>query len=156
MLFRSGGTELLGRLTHHVVPFGSIATHVAIFDALVVLIGAVLKQDIENILHALILIFLSAKISDLIVYGFTKAKMCYIISEKSDIIAEYLISHSPRGVTKVDGEGMYTHTDKGVLMTCIKNNQVVALRSAVHLLDENAFVIVCDANEVYGKGFNRI
>lgn len=152
----SGGTELLGRLTHHVVPFGSIATHVAIFDSLVVIVGALLKQDIENILHALILIFLSAKISDLIVFGFTKAKMCYIISEKADVIADYLISHSPRGVTKVNGEGMYTKTDKGVLMTCIKSNQVVSLRSAIHLLDENAFVIVCDANEVYGKGFNRI
>lgn len=152
----SGGTELLGRITHHVLPFGSIATHVAIFDSLVVIVGALLKHNIENILHALILIFLSAKISDLIVFGFTKAKMCYIITEKADVIAEYLIMHSPRGVTKLDGEGMYSKTEKGVLMTCIKSNQVVSLRSAIHLLDENAFVIVCDANEVYGKGFNRI
>ncbi|MBQ7236147.1 MAG: YitT family protein [Clostridia bacterium] len=152
----SGGTELLGRLTHHVVPFGSIATHVAIFDSLVVIVGALLKHNIENILHALILIFLSAKISDLIVFGFSKAKMCYIITEKAETIAEYLITHSPRGVTKVDGEGMYSKTEKGVLMTCIKSNQVVSLRSAIHLLDEDAFVIVCDANEVYGKGFNRI
>lgn len=152
----SGGTELLGRLTHHVLPFGSIATHVAIFDSLVVIVGALLKHNIENILHALILIFLSAKISDLIVFGFSKAKMCYIITEKAETIAEYLITHSPRGVTKVDGEGMYSKTEKGVLMTCIKSNQVVSLRSAIHLLDEDAFVIVCDANEVYGKGFNRI
>ena len=152
----SGGTELLGRLTHHVVPFGSIATHVAIFDSLVVIVGALLKHNIENILNALILIFLSAKISDLIVFGFSKAKMCYIITEKAETIAEYLITHSPRGVTKVDGEGMYSKTEKGVLMTCIKSNQVVSLRSAIHLLDEDAFVIVCDANEVYGKGFNRI
>ena len=152
----SGGTELLGRLTHHVVPFGSIATHVAIFDSLVVIVGAITKSDIENILHALILIFLSAKISDLIVFGFTKAKMCYIITEKADIIADYLIKHSPRGVTKVEGKGMFSKTEKGVLLTCIKSNQVVALKSTIHLLDENAFVIVCDANEVYGKGFNRI
>lgn len=152
----SGGTELLGRLTHHVMPFGSIATHVALFDGLVVVLGAIALNNIENILHALILIFLSAKVSDLIVYGLTKAKMCYIISEKADKIAEFLITHSPRGVTKVDGEGMYSKTEKGVLLTCIKNNQVVALKTAIKQLDENAFVIVCDANEVYGKGFNHI
>ena len=152
----SGGTELLGRLTHQVMPFGSIATHVALFDGLVVVLGAISLNNVENILHALILIFLSAKVSDLIVYGLTKAKMCYIISEKADEIAEFLIVHSPRGVTKVDGEGMYSKTEKGVLFTCIKNNQVVALKTAIKQLDENAFVIVCDANEVCGKGFNHI
>ena len=57
----SGGTELLGRLTHHVMPFGSIATHVALFDGLVVLLGAIVLQNPANVLYALILIFVSAK-----------------------------------------------------------------------------------------------
>ena len=152
----SGGTELLGRLTHGILPFGTIATHVAVLDGAVVLLGAFSLGKLENILYALILIFASAKVSDLVVMGFARAKLCYIITEKSDIIAEYLISHSPRGVTFIQGEGMYSKTPKGVLMTCIKNNQITALKTTVKQLDENAFLIVCDANEVYGKGFNRI
>ncbi len=152
----SGGTELLGRLTHHVIPFGSIATHVALFDGLVVVLGAIALNNLANVLYALILIFVSAKLSDMVVYGFTKAKMCYIITEKAEGISEFLISHSPRGVTYVQGQGMYSKAPKGVLMTCVKNNQVVALKNAIKKLDENAFVIVCDANEVYGKGFHHI
>ena len=152
----SGGTELLGRITHNVLPFGSIATHVAIFDGLVVVLGAVLLANPENVLYALILIFVSAKLSDMVVYGFTKSKMCYIITEKAEEIAEFLISHSPRGVTMVQGEGMYSKRDKGVLLTCVKNNQVVALKNSIKMLDEDAFVIVSYANEVYGKGFKNI
>ena len=76
--------------------------------------------------------------------------------KKSEEISDFLISHSPRGITKVDGLGMYSKQAKGVLMTCVKNNQVVALKNAIKSLDENAFVIVCDANEVYGKGFKHI
>ena len=159
----SGGTELLGRLTHHVLPFGTIATHVALFDGLIVAVGAFVLNEqasvlpaFESIMYVMILIVVSAKVSDLIVFGLTKARMCYIITEKADEIAEFLITHSPRGVTKVDGQGMYSKTDKGVLMTCIKSNQVVALKLAIKNLDENAFVIVCDANEVYGKGFTHI
>lgn len=152
----SGGTELLGRLTHHVMPFGSIATHVALFDGLVVVLGAIVLKNPANVLYALILIFVSAKLSDMVVYGFTKAKMCYVITEKAEEISEFLISHSPRGVTMVQGEGMYSKTERGVLMTCVKNNQVVALKNAIKMLDENAFVIVTDANEVYGKGFKNI
>lgn len=46
----SGGTELLGRITNHVIPFGSIATHVALFDALVVIVGAIALTNLENII----------------------------------------------------------------------------------------------------------
>lgn len=151
----SGGTELLGRLTHGLLPFGTIATHVAIFDGLVVVLGAI-YLGLQNILFALILIFVSAKVSDLIVMGFGKAKLCYIITTKAEEISDYLISHSPRGVTLIQGEGMYSKTPKGVLLTCVKNTQVVPLKSAVSQLDENAFVIVTDATEVYGKGFRHI
>ena len=31
-----------------------------------------------------------------------------------------------------------------------------SLKNMVKQLDQEAFLIVCDANEVYGKGFNRI
>lgn len=152
----SGGTELLGRLTHHVLPFGSIATHVALFDGLVVLLGAFIMKNPENVLYALILIFVSAKVSDMIVLGLDKGKLCYIISDKAEEIGDYLISHSPRGVTLMQGKGMYSKQDHGVLLTCVKKNQIVALKSSVKQLDENAFVIVCEANEVYGKGFHQI
>ena len=152
----SGGTELLGRITHHVIPFGSIATHVALFDGVVVIAGAFALENSENILHALILIFVSAKVSDLIVMGLTKSKMCYIITTKAQEISEYLISHSPRGVTLINGEGMYSKQPRGVLLTCIKNHQIESLKNMVKQLDQDAFLIVCDANEVYGKGFNRI
>lgn len=152
----SGGTELLGRLTHHVIPVATIATHVAVFDGLVVLLGALFLERLENILFALILIFVSAKVSDLIVMGFGRAKLCYIITEKAEEISEFLISHSPRGVTFIQGEGMYSKQPKGVLLTCVKFNQIVPLKNWIKQLDENAFVIVTDANEVYGKGFSRI
>ncbi len=152
----SGGTELLGRLTNHVIPIGSIATHVAVFDALVVILGAIVLKNPENILYALILIFVSAKVSDLIVMGLEKAKLCYIITTKAEEISDYLISHSPRGITLLNGEGMYSKEPKGVLLTCVKSKQIAALKVSVKKLDEGAFVIVTDANEVYGKGFKRI
>lgn len=152
----SGGTELLGRITHRLFPVFTIATHVAVFDGLVVVLGAILLKDVKNVLYALILIFVSAKVSDLLIMGFTKAKLCYIVTEKSEEIADYLIAHSPRGVTLIKGEGMYTKTEKDVLMTCVKSNQIANLKTWIKTLDEHAFVIVCDANEVYGQGFHNI
>ena len=152
----SGGTELLGRLTHLLLPFGTIATHTALLDGMVVILGAIFLASLENVLYALILIYASARVSELIIFGFSKAKMCYIITQKAELISDYLITHSPRGITLINGKGMYSKTDKGVLLTCVKQAQTVSLKSAIKELDPDAFVIVCDANEVYGKGFHSI
>jgi uncharacterized membrane-anchored protein YitT (DUF2179 family) len=41
-------------------------------------------------------------------------------------------------------------------MTCVKSKQIIALKASIKELDEKAFVIVTEANEVYGQGFKRI
>ncbi|MBE5732840.1 MAG: YitT family protein [Clostridiales bacterium] len=152
----SGGTELLGRITHKIIPVFSIATHVAILDATVVIAGAIVLLNPENVLYALILIFISAKVSDIVVSGLNKAKLCYIITDKYEEVSSFLIAHSPRGVTLLNGEGMYSKTPKGVLLTCVKFNQISTLKDWVKQLDKNAFVIMTNANEVYGKGFTDL
>ncbi len=152
----SGGTELLGRVIQKFLPFTTIAVWVAILDAVVVLSGALVLDNLENILYALIVIFLSAKVSDIIVVGIDRAKLCYIITDKAEEVSQTLIEQSPRGVTLIEGKGMYTHVNHGVLMTCIKTKQLPQLKEIVKAVDENAFVIISEASEVHGKGFKGI
>lgn len=152
----SGGTELLGRVIQRFIPFVTIATWVAILDAIVVLAGTFILENPENVLYALIIIFLSAKVSDMIVIGIDRAKLCYIITDKAEQISQTLIEQSPRGVTLIEGKGMYTHVNHGVLMTCIKTKQLPQLKEIVQSIDENAFVIIGEASEVRGKGFKGI
>ncbi len=152
----SGGTELLGRITHHLIPVGGIAAHAAVFDAGIVILGAVAMHNPENILYALILIFVSTRIGDMIVLGLNKAKMCYIITERAEEVSAALLASSPRGITRLHGSGMYTRRDRDVLMTCVKSSQLAPLRNTVKAVDPDAFVIVGDANEVFGKGFTSI
>lgn len=152
----SGGTELLARITHHIIKRGSIAFYVAIYDGVVVVVGAIVRSDPSNILYALILIFITMKVSDLLLMGFEKAKLCYIITSIPDEVGDYLLNHNPRGITLIDATGMYTKTPKGVLLTCVKRKQIEQVKKAVKKVDPNAFVIVTDANEVYGQGFHNM
>lgn len=151
----SGGTELLGRSIQRFIPHISIATWVAILDAIVVIAGS-FKFGVENVLYALIVIFLSAKVSDIIVLGVNKAKLCYIITNKAEEISTVLLKESPRGITLIKGTGMYTHAEREVLLTCVKTRQLPHLKLIVKAVDENAFVIVGEASEVHGKGFAKI
>ena len=149
----SGGTELLAREINHWFKFLSIPVWLAILDAIIVISGAFAMRDPENIFYALILIFVSAKTSDLFIMGLNKSKQCYIITDYGKEISDSLIRHSPRGVTLIEGKGMYTENEKQVLLTCIRPQQVDQLKAIVRQIDPHAFIIVTDATEVIGKGF---
>ena len=66
--------------------------------------------------------------------GFGKAKLCYIITEKAQTISDFLLAHSPRGLTLLQGEGMYSKMPKDVLITCVKYNQIVTLKKWIKQL----------------------
>ena len=51
---------------------------------------------------------------------------------------------------------MYTKTEKNILMTVIKKQQITQLRKIVLQIDPSAFIIVSEATEVLGEGFQKI
>lgn len=156
--FSSGGTELLGRIVSNLVKVVRIPVCVGILDGIVVLLGTFLpkNQDPNNMLYALIVIFVSTKLSEWILVGGEKSKLCIIITDKGKEISDTLLKNSPRGVTMLEGEGMYTHKDRDVLLTCVKKRQLNQLKQLVYIVDRNAFIIVNDSVEVRGKGFQAL
>lgn len=152
----SGGTELLARVIRPMFPGMSIPQVIALLDGAVVVSGAIILHNPENVLHALIVIFVSAQVSDMVITGFSKAKLCYIITEKPEPVSDILLKNSPRGITNLHATGMYARLPKGVLMTCVKAKQLHQLKLLVSEVDPDAFVIVSETTEVLGKGFKQI
>ena len=56
----------------------------------------------------------------------------------------------------IKGEGLYTHCEKNILLTCVKNAQLTQLKQIVKEVDKNAFIIINDSVEVRGKGFQNL
>lgn len=154
--FSSGGTELLGRLISNWTKMIKIPVCVGILDGIIVVLGAVFTKNPDNMLYALIVIFVSTKISELIIMGFEKSKLCIIVSDKGKEISDVLLKNSPRGVTMMDGEGMYTGKEHNVLLTCVKSRQLTQLKQLVRSVDETAFIIINESVEVRGKGFQQL
>lgn len=154
--FSSGGTELFGRVISRWTRISNIPVFVGILDAIIVVLGAIITKSPDNMLYALIVVFVSTKVSEVILVGLEKAKLCIIISDKSEEIAKTLVKNSPRGVTMLDGIGMYTNQHHNVLLTCVKNRQLAQLKDIVRYIDSKAFIIINDSIEVRGKGFKDI
>ncbi len=154
--FSSGGTELLGRLITRFIKALNIPICVGILDGIIVVVGSIVTKNPSNMLHALIVVFLSTKVSEMILVGFEKSKLCIIITDKGEELSAELLKNSPRGVTMLDGQGMYTHKDHNVLLTCVKNQQLTQLKQIVKSVDEHAFIIINESAEVRGQGFQSL
>ena len=107
-------------------------------------------------LYSIIVVYLTAKVSDRIMEGSTSAKMLYIISDQSALIAEKIIEKLGRGVTGLQGRGMYTNQDKTILICVISPREIARIKDVVLEADSRAFVIVNDSREVLGEGFVEI
>lgn len=154
--YSSGGTELLARLIVRKIEAVKIPVCLAVLDGLIVIGGAIATKSPTNMMYALIVIFVSTKISDIVIVGLEKSKLCIIVSDKGREISDMLLKSSPRGITMWDGKGMYTEANHDVLLTCVKNRQLASLKDIVKSVDPSAFIMIQDSVEVRGKGFTSL
>ncbi len=59
-----------------------------------------------------------------------------------------------RGVTRLHAYGGFTDQEKPILMCVVDQSEFIKLRNLVKTIDGKAFVVVMDAAEVLGEGFN--
>lgn len=153
----TGGVDIVAKLLRRKNPHINFGTIILIIDTMIVIAYAVILNKYESAMYSVIAMFVVSKVIDLVLYGIDNSSICYIISENSDELAKQIISGPVRrGVTILEGEGAYSHNKKHVIMCVIKRTQIAELRKLVRNLDEKAFVIVTDAKNVFGNGFESI
>lgn len=82
--------------------------------------------------------------------------MALIITAQAEPVSKRIMADLSRGVTALAGKGMYTGQDRSVLICALTVTEVHNLKSAVAKEDPNAFVVVSNAQEILGRGFNPL
>lgn len=82
--------------------------------------------------------------------------LALIITGKPDAVSSRILADLGRGVTALQGKGMYTGSERSVLMCALTVTEVHNLKSSVAKEDAQAFVIVSPAQEILGRGFNPL
>lgn len=151
----TGGTDLAAKIIHTFIPKMSLGNLLLCLDGAVIVFAAISFNSIIIGLYSIITIFIMTKVIDAIMEGVNFSKCVFVISEKSDIIADKILNDIDRGVTALKGTGMYTRKDKEVLFCVLDRSQIPRLKEIVKDIDEKAFVILTDAREVLGEGFQN-
>jgi uncharacterized membrane protein len=79
--------------------------------------------------------------------------MALIITDRASAVGSIILNELKRGVTALEGKGMYTGAAHSILMCALTITEVNHLKKVVNEADPNAFVIVTPAQEVLGRGF---
>jgi len=80
-------------------------------------------------------------------------QIAIIITSRGQAIASRLLEELKRGVTALEGTGMYTGETRDVLLCAITDVQAAHLEEIVRQIDQKAFVVVSRAADVRGGGF---
>jgi uncharacterized membrane-anchored protein YitT (DUF2179 family) len=159
MIFRSGatsgGSDIISMILHKYTKI-SLGTLVTIVDGCITLSTLIAFGDIRLPIYSIIIIFIEGKVIDLVVDGTKSYKTALIVTDKSDVVRDYILNDLHRGGTCITGEGLYNGTERKMIYVTMERTDFVKLRSNLHRLDPSAFVNVIDSSEIMGKGFKSL
>ncbi len=149
----TGGTDIIAKLINRKFPHLTVGRLMLAADAAVVGLSALVYKNMESALYAVIAIYASSRVMDLILYGADRGKIIYVITDNAKELSDSIMSLINRGVTLLDVTGAYTGTKRQMLMCTVRRHEVAAVCRLATSCDKNAFIIVGEAGEVLGEGF---
>ncbi len=151
-----GGIDILAKLLRRKYPHINFGNFILGMNVMVVLTFAVLFHKYESCMYTMIEMFISSKVINLLLYGSNVSTVCYIISSVPAEISDAINREMHRGVTFLRGQGGWSGHDQPVILCVIKRPEIAQMRALVRDVDENAFFIVTEAKDVFGKNFENI
>ncbi len=148
----SGGTDMLANSIFKVFPQFTIPSIIFTLDASIVIFGFLIFGPTKTT-YGIITIFISSKIINNILGGLRFARAVFIVSEEVKEISDEIFKQLNRGNTNINCTGMYTKKEKNLLIVVVWPKEIVKLKKIINSKDKKAFVIICPAQEVLGKGF---
>ncbi|MBQ4119801.1 MAG: YitT family protein [Clostridia bacterium] len=151
----TGGVDIIAKIINERFPYFSVGKTMLFIDAAIIALTAIVYKNAQSALYSIVTLYASAKIMDLMLYGADKGKIVYIISEQTQDIVYDILHVINRGVTIIDITGGYKQEKKQMIMCTVRRNEVHTVYKSVRNHDNKAFIVVAEAGEIYGKGFEK-
>jgi len=150
----TGGTDLLATIIKHYFKRIQISNIMLGIDSVIITIG-LFVFGVEKAMYALISVFIVSKVINSVLEGINYSKAVHIISTKAEEVSVALMKELNRGVTGINGTGMYTGEDKKILFVVCSKNQLVTLQKVGTSVEDKGFLTITDVREVVGRGFTE-
>ncbi|WP_232233734.1 YitT family protein [Bacillus sp. J33] len=158
LVIRTGGsldgTEIIAILVSKKRPV-SVGQFIMIVNVFIFILAALLVFSLETAMYSIITYYIAYKMIDIVVEGMEELKSVTIISDVPEEISDALIKQLGRGMTYIQGQGVFTGEPKKIIYTIVTRIELSALRSIVEDIDPNALVAIENIADVSGSNFDK-
>jgi uncharacterized membrane-anchored protein YitT (DUF2179 family) len=147
----SGGSDILARILNRWR--GIPMTQSYLMTDTVVILAAGFVFGWKQALYAIIVLYVSGLVVDSTLEGAGTVRTALIVSEQPETVAGRILEEMERGVTILNGTGAYTGMARPVLYCVVTRSEVQQLKTIVHATDPKAFMVIGQAHEALGEGF---
>lgn len=151
----TGGSDLLSYIVRSFNDKFRSGDLIIGIDTVIIMLSIIVFKEIEIGLYSAIAIYLMGKMIDIIFEGVNFTKVLFIITDKSEEIAKIVGQVVKRGSTGIYAKGMHTNQDKTMLFCVGSRNEVARIKSIATKIDNKAFIVIFNAREAWGKGFEK-
>lgn len=149
----TGGTDILVLVIRRSFSEVSVGRLYLLIDGAVIAMAGLAFSSGEIIFYSAVSLVVSTYMTDAALEGLNLARLVYIISDSNREICDRIYAELKRGVTGLNSVSMYSGRSGRILMCVIRKGQLSKLKKIIQDIDKDAFVIICDAKEVMGSGF---
>ena len=151
----TGGTDIAAKLILRKKPHFAAGKVFLAIDGSICLAGGIVFGSVQTALYAFIGLFVFSKVLDGVLYGTGRAKLVLIVTKKADELLPLLLCSANVGCTVIGVRTGYCGSDASTLMCAMKKHRLHTVRKLAAQTDSEAFMLVIDAGEIIGKGFEK-
>ncbi len=122
-----------------------------IYNAIQYIIACIVFGDIRIGLYSIISYSIGLKAVDFVIEGLSRAKACFIVTTKSEEMADAISQEMRRGITLISSTGYYSKNKLNMLYCVVNRFEIGKLKKIVAEIDCRAFVTINDVGEVVGN-----
>jgi len=121
-----------------------------------IFLAAAFFLGIEPALYSMLTYFAASKTVDFLIHGLEEYTGIIVISERNEEIRQAIIRDLERGVTVYKGRGGLSDADQNILFCVVTRLEIGRIKSVVHDLDANAFIVVHPLADAEGGVLKRM
>jgi uncharacterized membrane-anchored protein YitT (DUF2179 family) len=149
----NGGLDVIAVILYQKYNIGIGKTYFG-FNLLLFSISFI-SLDNDLVIASIIAVFVTSLTLEYTLSMFNQRKLAFIISEKSEEIADRIMTTLKIGTTLLPAVGAYRKENRTVMMVVINNIQLKRLEEMVFTTDEHALFIVENTFNVLGSTFSK-
>ena len=148
----TGGSDIIGQVLSRHSNF-STGVAIMVIDFVVISISGLTTRSVETALYGYGTLFLSSRIIDFVLEGWSYARALLIMSDKPEVVVGAITGDLGRGATRLKGIGGFSGSERDVIYCVVTKREVPMLKRYIKSIDPDAFVVITDVYEVLGEGF---